>query len=137
MAAPMGGASPLNTKKIKDREDAIRRRLKLDDLKANLGNDKTNFPKGKTAIKPGGITPKHKIQHYIKGAREGFSKSDYGALAGAAIPYQIGKETILPGRSADKPSIMRRAVKKPTMPTVPPKKPRTANKPQNMPKIGG
>ena len=135
MAAPLGGASPLNSKKIQDREDAIRRRLKLDDLRANMKGGNTSFPKkgSRTAIKPGGKPARTQQQSFIKGAKEGFTKSDYGVLEGAAIPYQIGKQNVIPGRTGTKPVVNPPTALKPrTAKKVTPPPP-TATKP----KIGG
>lgn len=65
-------------KEIREKERAIARRLEISNAK-NLKNAK----KGKNYT-----------TQYIKGAREGFSRSDYGAgEAGAAIPYQVGTKT--------------------------------------------
>lgn len=95
------------------REDAIKRRLDRENQKARLGakTKGTNISPGKSKFKP----TKYKEQ-YIKGEKEGFTKSDYGAEKGAAIPYQIGTTT---KTYTGNP---RSTANRPTMPNKPPAK---------------
>jgi hypothetical protein len=95
MAAPMTPASPFKSNAILAKESAIQKRL---DQINNASKDKATSQLAKDiearrkAHKSGTVTRKFDTQ-YIKGANEGFSQTDFGALQGAAIPYQIGTKT--------------------------------------------
>jgi hypothetical protein len=71
--------------KVKGQGDAIRRRLMQSNVK-NEAAAKAQIKKQK------GGSATYKSQ-YIRGSNEGFSPSDFGIDAGAAIPYQIGTKT--------------------------------------------
>lgn len=77
---------------IKAREDAIKRRLEETNKKNKDTATKTLDKRLKDMAlkgKYGKVTEKYQTQQ-ILGADKGFTKSDYGVGAGAAIPYQIG-----------------------------------------------
>lgn len=92
--AVIGGAGVSRDRAILLKENAIKAKLnkynqtnktsaqtKLNKTVADYGKKKP--PKSRT------FTQQYATQS-IKGADKGFSKSDYGVGAGAAIPYQIG-----------------------------------------------
>lgn len=80
-----GRGSPERIKAGRAREDAIKRRLAKSNKKARAK------AKGKINKKKGG-TKSYKEQ-YIRGKSQGYSQSDYGVGAGAAIPYQIARRS--------------------------------------------
>lgn len=72
------------------RQAAIQRRLDKENKAAEVG---AKVKSSKMTPKGGKFTPTNYQEKYIKGEKEGFTKSDYGVGAGAAIPYQIGSKT--------------------------------------------
>lgn len=94
MAAPMTAASPTRSSAILAKENAIKAKLN----KYNVANKKSATAQATKKLKPWlkGKKAHTSTAFYntqsIKGADKGFTKSDYGVGAGAAIPYQIGTD---------------------------------------------
>lgn len=105
MAAPMKPAEPTRDQQIKAKEDAIKRRLASDSSKAKAtAQSKVNKAAAARAKlgKYGTVTGSYDTKK-ILGSKEGFSKSDYGVGAGAAIPYQIGSGKGSVSKTINKP----------------------------------
>lgn len=92
MAEPMNPAAPYKNPEILAREKAIKTRLSA------LNNKNITAAKTLAAKKLKPYEGKKKAHtstafydtQLVRGAKEGFAESDYGAEKGAAIPYQIG-----------------------------------------------
>lgn len=95
MAGVATPASPFRSPEIIAKENAIKARLQRanNDNKASaqksVNAQLAAYKKGKNKNKPITFTKTYNTQA-IKGADQGFTPSDYGVGAGAAIPYQIG-----------------------------------------------
>lgn len=91
MANPTPQVSKADKAKIASKEAAIKRRLSKDNAKAKgkaLASVKSQAVKNKGS---GKTFTKSYTGQGIAGKDKGFTKSDYGVLEGAAIPYQITK----------------------------------------------
>lgn len=81
--------------KIQAQQAAIQRRLDIKNNQAKRGS--------KNIVKGGKGSADNYQYSYIRGADEGYSKSDYGIGGGAAIPYQVGTKTRNAGRIFNPP----------------------------------
>jgi hypothetical protein len=120
MAAPMTPAEPTRDAAIKAKENAIKSRLSRLNTTNKLAAQKVVNKQRSTYAKNKPAKGKTFMKQYntqaIKGAKEGFTPSDYGVGAGAAIPYQIGESkatasaTYTPEKRPGRPSTTTRRV---------------------------
>jgi nucleoid-associated protein YgaU len=103
MAAPATPASPSRDAQIKAKEDAIKRKLAKDSSGDKAKALKLAQAKAKLAPGTGKKFTAQYTTKNILGEDKGFSKSDYGVGAGAAIPYQIGSGRASVSATATKP----------------------------------
>lgn len=99
MAAPMTASGVMKSTSVRDREirakeNAILARLSRTNSNNRLSAQNKVNSQARAYGKRKPVKGKTFVSSYetqkIKGADQGFSKSDYGVGAGAAIPYQIG-----------------------------------------------
>lgn len=92
MAAP---GIPSRENEIASKRGAIERRLNQKSAAGkNSATQAANIEAAKLRRQnKGGKVTKSYTTDYIKGDKEGFSRSDFGVGKGAAIPYQIGTKT--------------------------------------------
>lgn len=89
---------------IKSKEDAIKRRLEKDSSAAKSKAQQAASAKAKLAKGTGKKFTVNYNTQSILGENKGFTKSDYGVGAGAAIPYQIGSGKGSVSATASKPA---------------------------------
>lgn len=105
-------------KQIAVKHGAVKRAIQASNSKASK--------KAKDSIKKKG-TASYKEQ-YLKGSKQGFTKSDYGVGKGAAIPYQVGTNTAKVSKGIKtRPKPVDRGWDKP--PKFPPGKPKPMPRP--------
>jgi hypothetical protein len=92
-------------REIRAKEDAIKRRLQRSNDNNKKSAQKSAAALANKAKGTGKTFTKSYTTQKILGADKGFTKSDYGVGAGAAIPYQIGdsKSTVAIKATGGKP----------------------------------